>query len=122
MSASTQHTTIADYIAAAEPKVRPVLRKIRAIVKQCVPGATECISYRMPSFRKGRVFMHYAAFKQHIGVYPPVRDPALAQALAPYRAGKGNLQFPLDRPMPYALIGRIAAALAKQAAVPRTRP
>jgi uncharacterized protein YdhG (YjbR/CyaY superfamily) len=115
------HSAIDEYIAAADPKVRAILRKIRTIVKQRVPAATECISYRMPSFRTGRVFMHYAAFKQHVGVYPPVRDPALAKALAPYLAGKGNLQFPLDRPMPYALIGRIAAALAKQAAEPRRR-
>lgn len=121
MSASTRHATIDEYIAAADPKVRVILRKIRSVVEQRVPAATECISYRMPSFRTERVFMHYAAFKRHVGVYPPVRDPALAKALAPYRAGRGNLQFPLDRPMPYALIGRIAVALAKQAAEPRRR-
>lgn len=121
MSASSQPATIDEYIAAADPEVRPVLRRIRTIVQRRVPAAAECISYRIPSFRTERVFMHYAAFKHHVGVYPPVRDPSLAKALAPYRAGKGNLQFPLDRPMPYALIARIAAALAKQAAKPRRR-
>jgi uncharacterized protein YdhG (YjbR/CyaY superfamily) len=95
-------------------EARRRLKRIRAIVKRAVPDAEETVGYRMPAFRRGRIFMYYAAFKEHIGIYPPVKDKALAKALLPYRAGKGNLRFPLDRPMPYPLIARIAKALARQ--------
>jgi uncharacterized protein YdhG (YjbR/CyaY superfamily) len=102
------------YIAACPPQVRPVLQRIRRIVRRTVPAATETISYRMPAFRLERTFIYFAAFKNHIGIYPPVRaDKALAKALAPYRGPKGNLKFPLDRPMPYELIARVVAALSR---------
>jgi uncharacterized protein YdhG (YjbR/CyaY superfamily) len=103
------------YIAAAEPEARAVLKKIRAMVKRVVPEATETISYRIPALRMGRVFFYYAAFKKHIGIFPPVRsDKMLVKELESYRGPKGNLQFQLDEPMPYELIGRVAAALAKE--------
>jgi uncharacterized protein YdhG (YjbR/CyaY superfamily) len=103
------------YIAAAAPEARPVLKKIRSLLKRVVPAATETISYRIPALRLGRVFFYYAAFKKHIGVFPPVRsDKKLVKELERYRGPKGNLQFPLDEPMPYKLIGRVAAALAKE--------
>ncbi len=80
-----------------------------------VPEAVETISYQMPAFRLKRIFFYFAAFKKHIGVYPPVSgDDDLMQALLPYRNDKGNLKFPLDQPMPYDLIGRVAEALARQ--------
>jgi len=103
------------YIAAAAPEVRGILEEIRRIVKTQVPEATETISYQMPTFRLKRVFFHFAAFKTHIGIYPPVKgDEALQQALLPYRGEKGNLKFPLNQPMPYELIRRVAAALAQE--------
>ena len=102
------------YISGCPPEVRPVLRQIRRIVKRTVPAATETISYRMPAYRLERTFLYFAAFKNHIGIYPPVKgDRALAKALAPYRGPKGNLKFPLDRPMPYELIARVVAALSR---------
>lgn len=83
-------------------------------MRDAVPDATECISYRMPALRHDRVFFYFAAFRKHIGVYPPVDDPALVVELARYRGPKGNLQFPLDEPVPYDLIARVAQALARQ--------
>lgn len=79
-----------------------------------MPGATECISYQMPAFRHKKVFFYFAAFKSHIGVYLPVQDQDLVAELARYRGPKGNLQFPLNEPMPYALIARVARSLAQQ--------
>lgn len=102
------------YIAASDPEVREMLRTIRKTATAAVPDATECISYQMPALRHKKVFFYFAAFKKHIGVYPPVQDEALAAELAPYRGPKGNLQFPLDEPLPYALIGRVARSLARQ--------
>lgn len=103
------------YLAAASPEARTVLKKIRGLVKRVVPEATEMVSYRIPAFHLGRVFFYYAAFKKHIGIFPPVRsDKKLVKELEPYRGPKGNLQFQLDEAMPYELIGRVAAALAKE--------
>lgn len=107
--------TIDAYIAAAEPDVRPILEQIRRTIAQALPDATEAISYQMPAFRRKSVVIYFAAFKNHIGVYPPVSgDNALAAELQPYRGPKGNLKFPLDEPIPYALIGRVAEALAQE--------
>lgn len=110
----TPTPTITSYIAAAPKPVQPVLRRIRAAVKAAVPDATECISYRMPALRLRRVFFYFAAFKAHVGIFPPVKGSAALQArLARYRGPKGNLQFTLDEPMPYALIAQVAKTLAK---------
>ena len=98
----------------SQSEARRRLKRIRTVVQRAVPDAEPTIGYRMPAFRRGRIFMYYAAFKAHIGIYPPVKDRKLAKALRPYLAGKGNLKFPLDRPMPYGLIGRVAKALARQ--------
>lgn len=103
-----------EYIASAAPEVRDVLERIRRTVNDAVPGATETISYRIPALRLGKVFLYFAAFKNHIGVYPPVRgDAKLEKELQRYRGEKGNLKFPLNEPMPYELIGRVAKALAR---------
>lgn len=102
--------TIDAYIAEARPEVRPILRKIRQLIRKSAPGAEETISYRMPAFRQSGILLYFAAFKNHIGIFPPIRgDEDLEHELERYRGPKGNLRFPLDEPMPYKLITRIAA-------------
>src|SRR6185369_5526424 len=113
------------YVAQAPPATRPILQKIRAIVREEEGEAEERISYRMPAFFHGGAIIYFAPFKQHIGIFPPVKgDAALEKALTKYRGEKGNLRFPLDEPMPYPLIRRVVRARlkalrAKQAAVKR---
>ena len=102
------------YIAAQPASVRAILTKIRATVRKAAPKATEKISYRMPAFFQDGVLIYFAAFKSHIGIYPPVRDATLAKRLAKYAGPKGNLRFPLDEPIPYALITRIVRLRLKQ--------
>lgn len=114
MSSRKTFNSVDEYIDAADSGVRDVLRKLREAAAVAVPGATECISYQMPALRHKKVFFYFAAFKKHIGVYPPVQDHGLAEELAPYRGPKGNLQFPLSEPVPYALIARVAQSLSKQ--------
>ena len=95
MPRTSSPTTIDDYIRAAAPAARPVLREIRRVVRAAVPDATETISYRMPAFRARRVFFFFAAFKEHIGIYPPLKtDAKLAKELRPFANEKGNLRFP----------------------------
>jgi uncharacterized protein YdhG (YjbR/CyaY superfamily) len=115
MKARSTPKTIDDYIAGFPPEVQAILEKIRATVRKAAPKATEKISYQMPAFTLDGVLIYFAAFKKHIGVYPPVRgDETLMKQVAPYQGPKGNLQFPLDEPIPYALIGRIVKARVKE--------
>lgn len=103
------------YIATCPSEVQPVLQKIRSTIQKAVPGAEEAISYGMPTFKLNGVVLHFAAFKQHIGMYPPVRgDAELMKKLSVYSGEKGNLRFPLNERIPYALIKEIAKVRARQ--------
>jgi len=107
--------SIDEYIEAQPSKVRSILKRIRGTVRDAAPGAEELISYRMPAFRQGGILVYFAAFRNHIGLYPPVRgDEKLERAVARYAGEKGNLRFPLDEPIPYDLIRRIVTARVRQ--------
>lgn len=87
----------------------------RLTISESVPDADEAIAYQMPAFRKKKVFIYFAAFKRHIGIYPPLSaDHSLQLRLQPYRGEKGNLKFPLKAGIPFELIGQLAKALAQQ--------
>jgi uncharacterized protein YdhG (YjbR/CyaY superfamily) len=114
--------TIDEYNAGFPPEKRAILEKIRTTIRGAAPDAKEVISYRMPTFTQNGVLVHYAAFKNHIGLYPPVSgDAELEAALAPYAGEKGNLRFPLDQPIPYDLIARIVKHKLKQNAAKKRR-
>ena len=107
--------SIDEYIAASPSAVRPILKGIRHAISTAAPEAEELISYHMPAFRLHGILVYFAAFKNHIGLYPPVfGDARLEKALAPYAGPKGNLKFPLNRPIPYALIKKIALLRVRQ--------
>jgi uncharacterized protein YdhG (YjbR/CyaY superfamily) len=109
---------VEDYILAAPSEAQAILRRIRSMVREQFPDAEEVMSYKMPAFREGRVFIYYAAFKSHIGIYPPVTAPdSLVQALEPYAGAKGNLQFPYGQHMPFDLIEKVITALHQTYAV-----
>ena len=114
MNASTTATSLDEYIATFPPDVQAILQKIRTTVAKAIPKAQERISYRIPAFALDGDVIYFAAFKKHIGVFPPVRDAKLRKEVARYAGPKGNLQFPLTERLPYALIGRIAKARAKE--------
>jgi uncharacterized protein YdhG (YjbR/CyaY superfamily) len=107
--------SIDEYIAGQPAKVRAILTRIRRTIARAAPAAQEKISYRMPAFTLNGVLVYFAAFKAHIGLYPPVRgDARLEKALAPYAGPKGNLRLPLDQPMPYDLITRLVKLRVRQ--------
>jgi uncharacterized protein YdhG (YjbR/CyaY superfamily) len=115
VSDSKAPATIDDYIRASRPGVRSILERIRRTVRAAAPEAMEVISYRMPALKLHGILVYFAAFKNHIGLFPPVSgDPKLVKAAAPYAGEKGNLRFPLDQPIPYDLIKRIVSHRAKQ--------
>lgn len=106
--------TIDDYIAGFPPDVQAILQQVRHCVRRAAPDARETISYGIPTLKRNGILVHFAAFKHHIGFYPPVSgDARLVKAAAPYAGEKGNLRFPYDRPMPFALIERITRQRAK---------
>jgi uncharacterized protein YdhG (YjbR/CyaY superfamily) len=105
----------APHLQAASGDIRARLEAIQAEVERRVPSAARDIGYKMPAYRVRKIFLYFAPFKKHIGVYPPVTGPdALLAKLAPYRGPKGNLAFPHDQPLPLDLIGEVADQLAKQ--------
>jgi uncharacterized protein YdhG (YjbR/CyaY superfamily) len=107
--------TIDEYMLGFAPDVRAILQKVREAVRNAAPDAEEVISYRMPAFKLNGIIVYFAAFKKHIGLYPPVKgDARLELAVAPYAGPKGNLKFPLDEPIPFDLIERIARFRLKQ--------
>jgi uncharacterized protein YdhG (YjbR/CyaY superfamily) len=107
--------SIDEYIASFSPEVQAILEKIRSTIRNAAPNAQETISYRMPMFRLNGVLVYFAAFKKHIGLYPPVKgDARLKRTISRYAGEKGNLQFPLDQTIPYGLIERIVKLRVKQ--------
>jgi uncharacterized protein YdhG (YjbR/CyaY superfamily) len=106
---------IDQYIASCSPAVRSILERIRLTIKNAAPDAQEKISYNIPTFRLNGTLVCFAAFKKHIGFYPPVRgDAMLEKAVSVYAGEKGNLKFPFDQPIPYGLIKRIVKLRVRQ--------
>ncbi len=99
------------YIAQFPADVQQVLHQVRVALRAAVPGSAEKISYGMPTLTKdGRPVLSYAAWKSHLGLYPvPAGEGGLEEAVAPYRSTKDTLRFRYRDPVPYPLIGRIAA-------------
>jgi len=100
--------TIDEYIKAFPADVRERLVKMRETIRKAAPKAEEAISYQIPTFKFNGNLVHFAAFKHHIGFYPTSSGTrAFQDELAPYKWAKGSVQFPLDKPIPYALVRRI---------------
>jgi len=106
---STVVENIDAYIEGFPEAVQTALQEVRAAIKKAAPEATEAIKYAMPTFVLNGNLVHFAAYKRHISVYPvPTGDATFDKLLAPYEtSGKGTVQFPLDQPMPVALIEKI---------------
>src|ERR1700676_3415831 len=113
---------IDEYIASFSPDVQAILEKIRLTIRNAAPGAQEIISYKIPAFRLNGILVYFAAFQKHIGLYPPVRgDAKLVKAASIYAGKKGNLQFPLDQPIPFGLIENIVKLRVTQNSAKATR-
>lgn len=101
--------TVEEYIETQEETVRPRLREIRDILRKAMPEAEECISWSMPTYRKGRNIIHFAAAKKHIGIYPGGEATTVfAEELAGMDVSKGTIRLPHDQEIPASLIDKIA--------------
>ncbi len=96
---------IDEYLESTTPSQRAELEKIRQLVKQMVPDAEEVISYGIPTLKyKGKYLIHFAAFKNHMSVFPGPRTEAIKDKLEGYKLGKGTIQFTEDKPLPESII------------------
>ncbi|MGZ6267953.1 MAG: iron chaperone [Candidatus Limnocylindrales bacterium] len=109
MAMRSKVSTIDEYIAEFPAGTQKLLAEVRALIKAAATGATECISYAIPTFDlNGRHLVHFAGYARHIGFYPiPTGMEAFKEELKPYKQGKGSVQFPLEQPLPKDLIRRI---------------
>lgn len=107
LGSKKQNETIDEYIKTFPKDIQAILEKMRLTIRKAAPEAVETISYRMPAFKlKGLVLVYFAAFRKHIGLFPPVPSE-FKKELSKYEGPKGNLKFPTDEPIPYYLITRI---------------
>ena len=101
---------ITEYIDAAPKEAQKKLREMHACIRKCTPGATESLKWGMPAFSYRRILVTFAAHKTHIGFYPtPSAVSAFAKELSKFVTAKGSIQFPLEKPLPLALIRKITA-------------
>ncbi|CAN5193734.1 DUF1801 domain-containing protein [soil metagenome] len=104
--------SVDEYMGSLPEETRPVAEEIRQTIKQALPDADEVISYNIPTFKvDGRYVVYFAGYKGHVSLYPFPDDTSLEKEIAPYRAGKGTLRFPIQDPLPVELIVRVVKAL-----------
>ena len=108
--------TMDEYIQAFPGDVQSILEKIRQTIRKTAPEAVETISYQIPTFKlHGKYLVYFAAFKNHIGVYPiPSGTKSFEKELSPYIRGKGTVRFPLNKPVPYDLVNKIVRFRVKE--------
>lgn len=99
---------IDEYVEGFPDDVQEILQKVRATIREAAPQAEETIKYGIPTFTLKGNLVHFAAFKKHIGFYPtPTGIDKFKDELSVYETSKGAVQFPLDKPIPFHLIGRV---------------
>jgi uncharacterized protein YdhG (YjbR/CyaY superfamily) len=110
--------SIDEFISNYPPEIQTILQKIRALIQKSAPGAEEAMSYGIPTFKlNGKNLVHFSAFKEHIGFYPtPSGIEKFKKELSAYEWAKGSVKFSLDKPIPYALIGKITQFRVKEVA------
>ena len=111
----TTPTTIDEYIAGFPREVQEILEKIRTTIREAAPDAEEAIKYQIPTFTLQGDLVHFAAFQKHIGFYPtPTGIDKFKNELSVYEGAKGSVRFPLDKPIPFALISEIVQFRVKE--------
>lgn len=108
-------TPISQYIQVAPKEAQKKLQKIYVCIKGSAPKATEGLKYGIPAFSYKKLLVAFARYKHHIGFYPtPLAVKAFAKDLKNFKTAKGSIQFPLDQPLPLALIKKITTFRVKE--------
>jgi uncharacterized protein YdhG (YjbR/CyaY superfamily) len=108
--------SVDQYIGSFPEDIQILLAKVRTTIKEKAPEAVESIAYGMPAYKlNDKPLVYFAGFKKHIGFYAtPTGHSEFADELAKYKQGKGSVQFPVERPIPFDLIGRIVEFRVKE--------
>ncbi|HTP13036.1 MAG TPA: DUF1801 domain-containing protein [Bacteroidota bacterium] len=108
--------TVSEYLAAAPPQSRPMLKKLRATIRAIVPSAKESIYYQLPAFRSERAIVAYGGFSDHCSLFPLSGSVVerFRRELAGYETSRGTIRIPFDRPLPASLIRKIVRARVAQ--------
>src|SRR5688572_30246996 len=120
----TSYQSVAEYVAAQPPEVRAVLKRLRATIRKALPGATEQISYQIPTYKLGgKMVLYFAGYQHHYSIYPatPKLLAALKKELASLLHSKATIRFPIDEPIPTRLITRIVKLRAAEVAAKKPR-
>jgi uncharacterized protein YdhG (YjbR/CyaY superfamily) len=115
----TNFTSVDQYIAAQPEATRPILERVRAIIRKTLPGAEETISYQIPTYKlHGTYVVYLSGARRHFALYPTTEalTEALGDRLTPHLHGKGTMRFPLTEPVPTSLIRRIVKLRAGEVA------
>lgn len=112
---TTQAQNIDEYISSFPADVQEKLIKMRAAIRKAAPKAEETIKYAIPTYTLNGNLVFFAAYKKHISFYPaPRSSPEFKKELAVYKGGKGTVQFPIEKPLPLGLIGKMVKFRVKE--------
>jgi len=112
---SIKFKTVNEYLSALPPNTKAILKEVRKTIKEAAPQAEEMISYNMPAFKLHGGLIWYAAWNEHISLYPrTLRMETSIKELSEYEGSKGTIKFPIDKPIPYDLISRIVKFRVKE--------
>ena len=113
---ATKFKTVDEYITLQPKNVKPLLQQLRKTIKEAAPDAEELISYNMPGYKLKGMLVYFAAWKEHIGFYGASATlvEKFKKELSGYEITKGTIKFPLDHPLPLALVTKIVKYRAKE--------
>ena len=113
---ATSSSTVEEYLAALDGDAHRFATQFRGVIRGAAPGITETVRYKMPCFMlDGRYLVYFGAWKHHIGLYPiPPLDTDLEAEVGPYRAAKDTVRFRYKDPVPWDIVERLIAELARR--------
>jgi uncharacterized protein YdhG (YjbR/CyaY superfamily) len=108
--------TIDEYLAGVPEPARSTLNEIRAVIRSAAPPeAAEIISYKIPAFKHKQVLIWFAAFANHCSLFPTAAViDQFKNDLKGYTLSKGTIQFPIDKPLPSAVVKKMVKARISQ--------
>lgn len=108
-------SSVEEYIKGFPENIRQLLQQMRKAIKAAAPEAVELISYGMPAYKLNGMLVYFAGYENHIGFYAtPTGHASFKKELFIYKQGKGSVQFPIDQPLPLALITKIVKYRVKE--------
>jgi len=113
--AAFKPNNVDEYIANFPEEIQKFLIQIRITINKAAPKAEESIGYNMPMYKWNGMLVSFAAWKNHVGLYPsPSVSGEFKKKLAPYEGSKATLKFSFDKPLPKALIAEVVKLRMKE--------